>query len=167
MTPLKDYIRYQFREIRREMIAAVEGLSDDECASFEPANHWPIAWILAHCVDNVDRFLYIHMAESSYVEGKEEITSISRNDPEPGQSFPGIESTLSHWHAVWDKVLTEYENLEEPQLQEKLFGQEPFVESALRVINHTHSHVASIWCIAGGKRRDEKFPVQQTWMPDE
>ena len=62
-----------------------------------------------------------------------------------------------------DSIIGFVENASHEDLQ-KSYGKEPYIQSILRVINHTNSHLRSLWCILGERRVDHKFAEQQNWL---
>ncbi len=163
---LKDYIMHQMCEIKREMLAAIEGLTDDEIQSFEPCGHWPIAWIVQHCCGIADSFVYKHITGKAILEHDvERIAWPFRMEPKPGDIYPPLSVLMHRWSTVMDASIEELERLDDDKLQDKFFNHnEPIAESCLRVINHTNAHLRNIWCILGEKRIDYKWAEQQTWL---
>ena len=163
---LKAYILHQLREIKREVLVAVEDLSEEDMRSHEPCGHWPIAWILQHFCLNVDRFLYFSREGSLFLEHDERMLTRPRVDPQPGEPYPPLSDLTSKWSTVIDAAIGLIELDGDDDLQTTPpHGKEPVVESCLRVINHTNAHLRAIWCILGERRVDAKFPDQQTWLP--
>ena len=162
---LKEYILHQTREARREMLIAVEGLSGEDLSSLEPGGHWPVAWIVQHCCQNVDRFLYSAIEGRNSLDQNRRFSGRPDQEPRPGDEYPPPEELAGKWSGLLDSVIAGLEKLPDEKLQETPDGgKEPLVESFLRVINHTNAHLRAIWCILGQRRIDSKFPEQKTWL---
>jgi len=161
---LKEYIIHQMSEAKREMIEAVKDLPADAVSSMKPGGHWPIGWIVQHCCQNADFFLYEHMTGKSVLEHDERYRGWPLKEPKPEDIYPSSEKLIERWSAVWDAVIAEFRKLDESSISEKLHGREPLAESCLRVINHANSHLRAIWCLLGEQRVDSKYPEQQTWL---
>ncbi len=164
MIDLKLFITYQLREMKRELSDAIAGLSEEDMSSHEPCGHWPVAWIAEHCSDVADRFLYHPVKERFFLEHDPVIDNWAKQPPEPGYQYPSKDRINERWETLCDAVLGVVDVLSLEDLQ-KSFGKEPYVESCLRVINHTNVHLRSLWCVLGERRIDEKFPEQAPWMP--
>ena len=164
---LKQYILHQLREIRREMLTALEGLSEEELVAHEPEGRSPIAWIVEHCCANVDFFLHRGITGRFCVEHDRRFLAWPIIEPQPGDSYPPPEELAARWTRVMDASLEALESLPEEGLQEPSKSSrppEPLVESCLRVINHHSSHLRQIWCLLGWRRTATKWPEQGTWL---
>jgi hypothetical protein len=40
-----EYLLHQLREMKREILTAMQDVPKDDLFSFEPCDHWPIGWI--------------------------------------------------------------------------------------------------------------------------
>ena len=162
---LKEYILHQLREARREMLVALEGLTPEDLTSFEPCGHWPIAWIVQHCCGNIDGFLHRAVTGRPVLEHEDRYRKRPLAEPQPGDAYPELPELVERWTSVWDAVLALMEVLGEQELQaQSEHAVEPLVQSCLRVINHTNTHLRNIWTILGERRVDHKFAEQQTWL---
>ena len=162
---LSVYIVHQLRELRREVLAAVDGLSQDDICSHDPGDHWPIAWILQHLSLNVDRFLYSPHSGSLLLDHEENMLARPRVEPKPGDPYPLKSELTRKWNTIMDAAVDVIESLDDAGLNgTPPNGREPVVESCLRVINHTNAHLRAVWCILGQRRIDEKYPEQDTWL---
>lgn len=163
MIDLKTYITHQLREMKRELLDAIEGLSEEDMSSHEPCGHWPVAWIAEHCSDVVDHSLYEPVKGASYLEHDPVIMNWPEKPPEPGYRYLPRDEIARRWETLCDAVLAVVEGFGEADLQ-RSFGRSPYVESCLMAINHTNVHLRSLWCILGERRVDEKFPEQGAWL---
>jgi len=55
---LKLFITHQLKEIKVEYLDSISELDDDIIRKYSPKNHWPIAWIILHCLEIYDKWLY-------------------------------------------------------------------------------------------------------------
>lgn len=163
---LKQYVTYQLREAKREMLEALEGLSDEAIASHGPSGHWPIAWIVEHCCERADRYLHFHITGSFALEHEESHSRRPLGEPAEGDAYPAVEELTARWTGLMDSFMKSVSDLDDRKLGENLDGKEPIDVSCLRIINHINSHLRSIWFMLGQKRVDSKFPEQKPWIPD-
>jgi hypothetical protein len=159
----KEYILHQLREMRRELLTATEDLDENDLISFDPAGHWPIAWITEHCTEVADRYLYGPVHGSMQHTYEAHVGNWRNQEPKPGDQYPNILGLRNRWKMVCDSVIDIVEAADEDELQ-KTYGKEPYINSLLRVINHTNSHLRSLWCILGERRVDEKWAEQQNFL---
>lgn len=163
---LKSYILHQMREIKREVLAAITDLSDDDLQSFEPCGHWPIAWIVQHCCGIIDSFIYKHITGKAFlIHDVEKIAWPFKVEPKPEDIYPSSIILIERWSTLLEASIAMLEHLDEEKYQDKFYNHdEPISESCLRVINHTNAHLRNIWCILGEKHIDSKWSEQQTWL---
>ena len=167
MTDLKTYVLHQLREIKREMLKAVEGLSQDDLTSHEPGDHSPIAWIVQHCCVNIDFFVHKGITGQLHLDHDERFLTWPLTDPKPGDAYPSAAELADRWRGICDAAGKALEGIPPERLQQPSRSSdpsEPLVESCLRVINHQNVHLRQIWCILGRRRVDEKWPTQETWL---
>jgi len=167
MTTLKDYILHQLREARREMLKAIDGLSPEVMASHAPGGHSPIAWIVCHCLVNVDFFIHSGITGEFGLEHDDRFRRWPLIEPAPGDAFPPPAELTDRWSRLLDASCAAVESLPDDALQQpgkSANPPEPLVESCLRVINHTNAHLRQIWCILGRQRVDDRYPTQETWL---
>jgi hypothetical protein len=159
----REYLLHQLREMRRELLTATDDLGGEDLTSFEPAGHWPIAWITEHCTEVADKFLYAPTHGATLHEYAPHVAKWTTIEPKPGDEYPSLAQMQNRWKMVCDAVISFVDSAKEEDLQHS-FGREPYVASLLRVINHTNSHLRSLWCILGERRVDEKFAEQQPFL---
>lgn len=169
MTDLKRFILHQFAEMRREVLIAIEGLSEEDLLAHEPHGRSPIAWIVEHCCSNVDRFIVSAVRGAWALEHDPRFVTWPMPEPQPGDEYRPLAEMIERWQTVCDAAIDVIEGLDERALQEPgpAAGdgprREPLVESCLRVINHQNAHLRQIWCIIGWLHIDAKYPEQRTW----
>ena len=162
---IKTFILHQLREMKREVLAAIEGLSEEDLTSHEPGNHWPIAWIVQHCCSNVDIALYKMIKEKLLLDHEKRFRTWPLIEPRPEDEYPPLGELQQRWSSITDEAIREIEKIDESRLHvTPPEGVEPIIESVLRVINHQNSHLRNIWCILGERRVDKKWAEQQTWL---
>jgi hypothetical protein len=159
----KEYMLHQLREMRRELLTATTGLEGEDLTSFEPAGHWPVAWITEHCTEVADKFLYKPLHGKSLLEYPPHIGAWTKREPKPGDEYPELDEMQSRWCRVCDTAIGFVEGASDEEIQ-KQYGAEPYVNSILRVVNHTNSHLRSLWCILGERRVDGKWAEQQSFL---
>jgi hypothetical protein len=167
MMTLKEYILHQLREMKREMLVAIEGLSKEDLTSHEPGGHSPIAWIVQHCLVNVDFFIHKGITGEFCLEHEERFRAWPLIEPKPGDRYPAPSELVERWTTLLDASIETLEAVTDERLQEASRSSdppEPLVQSCLRVVNHQNAHLRQIWCILGRRRVDEKWPEQQTWL---
>jgi hypothetical protein len=164
---IKEYILHQLREIKREMLVAVEGLSEEDLQSHEPHGHSPVAWVVQHCCGNVDFFIHRGITGRNCLEHEHRFVAWPIIDPRPGDPYPSLDELTERWTRVMEASLEALESLTDEELQapsKSSHPPEPLIESCLRVINHQNSHIRQIWCILGWRRVGTKWPDQDTWL---
>lgn len=166
MTGLREYILHQIREMKREMLVAIGGLTQEELSSHEPLGRSPIAWIVEHCSGNADFFIHAGATGKPCADHEHRFTAWPIIDPRPGESYPSSAEIQARWTKVLDARADAVAKLREAELQSpsKSFNGEPLVESCLRVINHTNAHLRQIWCIIGSRHVKDRYPQQETWL---
>ena len=155
----KDYVLHQLREMKQELLVALEGLPEGEIESFQPAGHWPIAWISEHCTQVADLFLYSAVHGSYLLSYAAHVEDWTSREPKPGDEYPPLGVLQDRWTQVCDSVIGFVNDSTDDDLAHK-YRTEPYITSILRVINHTNSHLRNLWCILGEKRIDEKWAEQ-------
>ena len=157
----KEYIIHQLKEMRREVLTATEDLSEEDLVSFEPVGHWPVAWIVEHCTDVVDSQLYSAVHGSTMHSYASHVKNWFKKEPVPGEAYPDLTEMNRRWTEVCDAVISDVEAASDAEIQENHAGSSPFIDNILLAINHTNSHLRSLWCILGQRRVDSKWAVQQ------
>ncbi len=157
------YVLHQLKEMKRELLTAIEGLEGEDLTSFEPAGHWPVAWIAEHCTQVADWFLIQSVTGAMQLEYEEQVGNWTEREPREGDSYPPASEIASRWASVCDTITSYVEQATEAELQASP-GREPYIQSILRIINHTNSHLRSLWCILGERRVDSKWAEQQPFL---
>ena len=158
-----EYVLHQLREMRRELLTAVEGLNAEDLTSFDPAGHWPVAWIAEHCTEVADKFLCKPTRGEMLLTYAPHVANWTEQAPVASDIYPPLTELEQRWIQVCDAAMQFVESADDDQLQ-KEYGIEPYINSILRVVNHTNSHLRSLWCILGERRIDSKFAEQQSFL---
>ena len=108
-------------------------------------------------------FLWESVKGQGFHAYEEQVARWTKIEPKPGDPYPAPAEISRRWGDLCDAIFGLVEALSEDELQ-KSYGPEPYVTSILRVVNHTNSHLRSLWCILGERRVDHKFAEQQTWL---
>ncbi len=164
---LQEYILHQLREMKREMLEAVAGFSEEDVRSHEPGDHNPVAWMVQHCCVNVDFLIHRGLTGEFFLEHEDRFLAWPLPEPSPGDRYPPLAELKERWITLMDAAVAALQAAPEDRLQEASRSAdpaEPLVESCLRVINHQNAHLRQIWCIVGRKRIDQKWPRQETWL---
>jgi len=170
MTDLKQFILHQLHEIRREMLVAISGLSEEDLVAHEPHGRSPIAWIIQHCCSNLDGFIVRAVTGEEALPHDRRFRTWPLIDPQPGDEYAPPAVLVERWTTVVDASIAAIDSLPEEALQQPGPATsperkpEPLVESCLRVINHQNAHLRQIWCIIGWRQIDDRYPEQQTWL---
>jgi len=167
MKTLKDCLVHQLREMKREMLKAIQDLGPEDLTSHEPGDHSPIAWIVEHCCGNLDFFIHKGITGRFALEHEHRFLAWPIIEPRPGDAYRSLKELVDRWSQVCDASAAALGALPEQRLQEsgKIANRtEPLVQSCLRVINHQNAHLRQIWCILGRRRIDSKYPDQETWL---
>lgn len=159
----KEYVLHQLREMRRELLTALEDVPEEDMSSFEPCGHWPIAWIAEHCSEVADKLLIKPVRGNHLLSYADHVQGWSKAAPEPGQPYPERAEIERRWQQVCDEAIGSVESLSEEGLQKNI-GDRPYVQNVLLAINHTNAHLRSLWCILGERRLDHKFAEQQNYL---
>jgi hypothetical protein len=159
----KDYILHQLREMKRELLTATEDVPEEDLTSFEPVGHWPIAWITEHCTEIADKLLIASRTGSPLLSYEDQVENWTSREPQPGDPYPPLSEMQERWAQVCDEAVSYVESVEEERLQETA-GSKPFIDNILLAVNHTNSHLRSLWCILGERRVDHKWAQQQNYL---
>ena len=164
---LKEYVLHQMREMKREILAAVEGLSDEDVRSHDPGNHNPIAWMMQHCCVNVDFLIHKGLTGKFFLEHEQSFLDWPLKKPKPGDSYPTVTELTERWSTLLDAAAAQLKAAPEgfeDNASLAVGPEETLGESCLRSINHQNAHVRQIWCIVGRKQIDKKWPTQEAWL---
>ena len=159
----KEFVLHQLNEMRRELLTATDDLAGEDLSSFEPAGHWPIAWITEHCTQVADKFLYAAVHGAPLLTYAPHVGGWTEQEPKPGEAYPTLDEMQARWRQVCDAAIAFVTDASEDELQRQ-YGIEPYIASILRVVNHNNSHLRSLWCILGERRVDSKFAEQQPFL---
>ena len=149
--------------MRRELLVAISDVPREDVLSFEPQGHWPVAWIVEHCTNVADAFLYAPVHGALLHEYAEHVRKWQERNPIEGDEYPSTEAMESRWTELCDAVLAFVEGASSDDLQRQ-YGREPYIQSILRIVNHTNSHLRSLWCILGARRVDHKWAEQGPFL---
>jgi len=130
-------------------------LTDEQVASFPIEGRNNVAWIVMHCLDNLDEYsvscaagkrAYPHEWRWDLWECKPE------ERPKPGDEFPGVAEMLERLNKVRDAAAAAIAPATETFLLENL-GRHPRKplrsDFYVRTIFHTMAHVRQIWLLRG------------------
>lgn len=159
----KEYVTHQLCEMKRELLTAIDGLDDEALVSFGPVNHWPVAWIAEHCTQIADALLYKSVHGSQMHEYADQVQNWTSREPVPGDSYPSLGEIEKRWSELCDSVIEHVTATDAATLQDASTGK-AYLENVLLAVNHTNSHLRSLWCLLGQQRVDEKWAEQQSYL---
>ena len=159
----KTYVTHQLCEMKRELLTTVDGLDQKTLASFGPVNHWPAAWIAEHCTQIADALLYRPIHGSQMHEYADQVQNWTSREPAPGDSYPPLSEIKTRWSDLCDWVIEHVKATDEASLQDAS-GDTAYLENILLAVNHTNSHLRSLWCLLGQQRVDQKWAEQQSYL---
>ena len=164
----KQYILNQFWEMKYEMLQALAGLTSDEINSRGDCNHWPIGWIVSHCMIVLDNVINRHISGSYSYEHDENISKWPLVVPTKNRHFQDSLVFQEKWLNLINMTINNLTSISDADLQNTSstgVDNEPLVESCLRAINHANAHLRNIWCFVGQMKIKTKWPEQGIWMP--
>jgi hypothetical protein len=159
----KTYVVHQLCEMKRELLNALEGLDKETLASFGPADHWPAAWIAEHCTQIADALLYKSVEETQMHEYADQVQNWTTREPVPGDSYPEPDEIKQRWSMLCDWIISHAEGMSPSQMQDASSGK-AYLENILLAVNHTNSHLRSLWCLLGQLQENEKWAEQQSYL---
>lgn len=167
MITLKEYILCQMREMKREMLTALSGLNQSDLAFTGPGNELPIGWVVQHCMCVIDTMLVYHISGKKLLRYPPGIDKYPIDPPPPNYAAPLVVDLENEWLNLMDHAIALLRSVDDEQLQsQSATGIEPLVESCLRSINHTNSHIRAIWCLIVQMGKTDRWPSQPSWMTD-
>jgi hypothetical protein len=110
-----------------------------------------------------DKFLWAPVKGRGFHSYADHVANWPKREPRPGDAYPSPTEIRARWSDLCDEIVTLVESFSEEDLQ-RTYGNEPYINSILRVINHTNSHLRSLWCILGERRVDQKWAEQQSFL---
>ena len=154
-TDLKHAIESGLDEGFASLEEAIRDLTDEQVQAFPVAGENNIAWIVMHCLDNLDDCAN-GCASGNRVFETEWRWNLWKCQPHerPKQAdpFPTTDEMLSLLRRVGTAAMTTLGQMDEPALTEK-WVPHPIKKSRadfyLRTIYHTASHVRQIWLLRG------------------
>ena len=158
----KEFVNHQLCEMKRELLTAIEGVDEKAMTSFGPVNHWPVAWIAEHCPQIADAVLYKPVKGTQMHEYADQVQNWTTREPVDGDRYPDRQQIASRWETLCDWIIDHTRSLEESELQNTENGQ-AYLENILLAVNHTNSHLRSLWCLLGQLRLDDKWAEQQSY----
>ena len=148
-----------------EAITALEesfyDLTDDQAAAFPVAGRNNVAWIVMHCLQNLD-----HYANTAPTNDRDVPVRALRHEerydlweapedqrPKRGDGFSGVRQMLDDLRAVRDKALKVLDDAGPTNLTRQTqlgpSSRTVVADSYMRTIWHTMSHVRQVWALRG------------------
>lgn len=130
-------------------------LSDEQAAGFPIAGRNNIAWIVMHCLDNLDEYaVSCPTGQRVYAgEWRWDLWQCRPDErPKPGDTFPTVADMLDRLHAIRDRAEQALRDLDAERLNAP-FSYHPnkstLVDFYMRTIWHTAAHTRQIWALRG------------------
>ena len=167
-THLREALAITLDDAMTALEEAIHDLSDDEARNFPIPGHNNIAWIVMHCLDNLDEnAIGAQTGERLYAaEARWDLWRCEPGDrPKPGDPFPTVTEMLDRLGRIRDAASAAVENADEDGLAQPI-GPPGKVRAdwLMRTICHTNAHVRQIWLLRGalGVTGGKGWP-QQHW----
>lgn len=162
---LKKFIIFQIEEIKREFLDTLDALSDDIISQYSPQGHWPIAWIILHCLEIYDKLCFKNFENRYLLTHAEFIEKRPIQKPDVHQSYPPLSEMAERLNAILSAIIDKIQNLPDEQMDKSFYGMESVAVACYRLINHTNSHLRNIWFVLGefnvGKWSEQKLVLPQ------
>jgi len=169
-TDLKQAIAVGLHEALTALEESFYDLTDEQIQSFPIAGRNSIAWIVMHCLDNLDE--HANGCASGHrtfpAEWRWNLWNCRPEErPKPGDPFPAREEMLPTLRGVREAAMATLEGAEESVLIEKWIPHPQKRSRAdlhMRTIYHTMVHVRQVWLLRGALGlTDGKSWPRQHW----
>ena len=134
---------------------SIHDLSDEQLRAFPVPGKNNIAWIVMHCLDNLDHCANGIAAGQRCMpyERRWDLWQCAPEDrPQPGDTFPAQEAMMELLRQIRRVALTTLDNLNEESLTARVVTH-PVKKSRadfyMRAIYHAMSHLRQIWLLRG------------------
>jgi DinB family protein len=154
-TRLREAIAICLDEEMTALEEAFYDLTDEQASAFPIPGHNNIAWIVMHCLDNLDEYA-VGAPTGDRVFAGERRWSLWECQPEerpkPDDTYPSVHEMLGRLSQVRAAALDAIEQAQESFLIEP-FGGHPMkanrADFYMRTICHTTAHLRQIWLMRG------------------
>ena len=154
-TDLKGALEIGLDEALISLEESFYDLTDEQAASFPIEGRNNIAWIVMHCLDNLDEYgVSISTRKRVYPhEWRWDLWECAPEErPKPGDPFPGVHEMLERLRGIRGAAASAIAAASESFLVEKV-GRHPRKplrsDFYMRTIFHTMAHVRQIWLLRG------------------
>ena len=167
-TRLREALAITLDDAMTALEEATHDLADDEARAFPVPGHSNIAWIVMHCLDNLDEHAVgAQTGKRLYApEERWDLWQCKPEDrPKPGDPFPAVAEMLERLGHIRDAAVAAIEKADEKALAQPM-GPPGKVRAdwLMRTICHTNAHVRQIWLLRGALGlADGKGWPQQHW----
>jgi hypothetical protein len=130
-------------------------LSDEQVWNFPVPNENNIAWIVMHCLDNLDDCANDHPTgqRAMVYEWRWDLWDCKPEErPKPGDPFPSRDEMLDLLRRIRTAAYAALEKLDGPALTRQNIphpAKHSLADFYLRTIYHTQSHIRQIWLLRG------------------
>ena len=133
----------------------IHDLSNAQIWNFPIPGENNIAWIVMHCLDNLDDCANDHPTGQRVMpyEWRWDLWDCKPQErPKPGDMFPSLDEMLDLLHRIRTAAYAALEQLDEPALTRQSIShptKHSLADFYLRTIYHTQSHIRQIWLLRG------------------
>ena len=162
-----EYIKNQVWEMKYEMLQSFCGLADNQLKKFI-SDHWPISWHIQHCMHVIDFMINTHISGKYEIEHYEDYKHWPLLTPASEWEYPSSIELQQRWIKLLNKLIQTIDTLSEKQLNsasKTSYNNELLIESFLRIINHTNTHLRCIWSLVSLLEKGKRLPDQGIWIP--
>jgi len=166
---LKEAIAIGLDEALTALEESFYDLTDEQAWSFPVAGKNNIAWIVMHCLDNLDEYANgCQTGQRTFpAEWRWDLWRCRPEErPKPGDPFPGVSEMLATLRHVREAATVTLDRANDATMLEKV-GRHPHKpirsDWYMRTICHTVSHTRQIWLLRGALGLADGPWPQQHW----
>jgi len=164
----KEILLFQLREVRNEFLDALVDLTPEQLIARPLPDQNPIGWIVCHCLNNFDHFLYQVQTGGTLLSKGGKVESLARyawHDPTADNPPPDLSSLPAAVEEVFGACIEVIERLDEEALDRPgpFWRHERYETAAancVRVVNHSNTHLRDVWMLRGALGDRNHFPRQ-------
>ncbi len=143
-------------------------LTDEQVAAFPIEGHNNIAWIVMHCLMNLDIYAALFQTGKGIEDHWDKRWHYEAPKPKPDETFPLRQEMLAKLQALRKIAERGLAEVKETDLAGKRYAQDWWhgtaADAYMRTICHTNAHVRQIWLLRGTLGlTDGKIWPRQHW----
>ena len=169
-TGLKEAMAIGLDEVLTALEESLHDLNDEQSRAFPIAGRNNIAWIVMHCLQNLDTYATTFQTGEGTFPHETRWQGGRRGDerPKPGDSYPSQKEMMRLLNGVRDAAMKGIEAATDDDLRGKRrahdWWQHTSADAYMRTIAHTMAHSRQIWLLRGALGlTDGKSWPQQHW----